>query len=93
MMQVLGKCRAVLRSIPAGERVEAVDDIPSSRKMALEDIRAGDPVRKYGEEIGRAQTDIPRGSWVHTRNLQTGERWPRQSIPPEALSVRTARRA
>ncbi len=59
--------------ISTGERVEAVDDIPYSHKMALQDIRAGEPVRKYGEEIGRAQTDIPRGSWVHTHNLKTGE--------------------
>lgn len=59
--------------ISNGERVEAVDEIPYSHKMALEYIRAGEPVRKYGEEIGRALSDIPRGGWVHTHNLHTGE--------------------
>lgn len=59
--------------ISSGERVEAVDEIPYSHKMALEYIRAGEPVRKYGEEIGRALSDIPRGGWVHTHNLHTGE--------------------
>jgi altronate dehydratase len=59
--------------VSTGERIEALDDIPSSHKMAIQDIRAGEPVLKYGEEIGRAREDILRGSWVHTHNLQDGE--------------------
>ncbi|HQQ16415.1 MAG TPA: SAF domain-containing protein [Deltaproteobacteria bacterium] len=39
----------------------------------MKDIRAGEPVIKYGEEIGRAREDIPRGGWVHVHNLEIGE--------------------
>ncbi|HNR52643.1 MAG TPA: UxaA family hydrolase [Deltaproteobacteria bacterium] len=59
--------------ISAGGEVEAADDIPMSHKIALKDIRAGEPVIKYGEEIGRAREDIPRGGWVHVHNLEIGE--------------------
>jgi altronate dehydratase len=52
---------------------KAVQDIPYSHKVALRDIEAGEPIRKYGEEIGYAREDIPAGSWVHTHNLEIRE--------------------
>lgn len=55
--------------LPGGLVITAVQDIPCSHKVALKDIRSGEPVLKYGEEIGFAREDIPRGGWVHTHNL------------------------
>ncbi len=52
-----------------GRSLLALEDIPCSHKVALTDIPRGAEVVKYGEVIGRAGEDIPRGSWVHTHNL------------------------
>ena len=38
--------------------------------MALVDLAAGDPVRRYNVVIGRAAQAIPAGSWVHERLLE-----------------------
>lgn len=59
--------------LPGGLVITAVQDIPCSHKVALRDIRSGEPVLKYGEEIGFAREDIPRGGWVHTHNLDIRE--------------------
>jgi altronate dehydratase len=59
--------------LSAGPVFTVAEDIPYSHKVALRDIRAGEPIRKYGEEIGYARVDIPRGSWVHTHNLEIRE--------------------
>lgn len=45
--------------------------IPAYHKFALEDIRAGEKVFKYGEIIGEAVTDITRGSHVHVHNVRS----------------------
>ena len=47
------------------------DDIPGGHKFALEDIGKGEPVIKYGFQIGRASRSIKKGEWVHTHNLVT----------------------
>ena len=41
-----------------------LEQIPQGHKVALEDISAGDPIRRYGEVIGHAATSIGEGSWV-----------------------------
>jgi len=54
--------------------LKAMDDVPLGHKIALGDIKAGDTVVKYGHDIGRASSDIPRGHHVHVHNLKT-KRW------------------
>lgn len=54
--------------------VKALDRIPLGHKIALAHIREGDPVIKYGHDIGRAVADIERGAHVHVHNLKT-RRW------------------
>jgi galactarate dehydratase len=46
------------------------DRVPQGHKVALVDIAAGAPVRRYGIPIGHALKDIAAGSWVHERLLQ-----------------------
>jgi altronate hydrolase len=46
--------------------------IPSGHKIALMTILKGEQVIKYGYSIGVAQSDIERGSWVHSHNLASG---------------------
>ena len=55
-----------------GKAFTVLEDIGRGHKMALIDIPAGSPVRKYGNEIGIAKVDISTGAWVHTHNVKTG---------------------
>ncbi len=43
--------------------------IKSGHKIAISEIKSGDPIIKYGLEIGVATRDILVGEWVHTHNL------------------------
>lgn len=54
--------------------VTANKDIPLGHKVAINSIRKGDPVIKYGVSIGKAVEDIAVGDHVHTHNLRTA-RW------------------
>ena len=49
-------------------------DVPIGHKIALVDIKEGDTVWKYGQDIGRAVANIRQGEHVHTHNLKT-KRW------------------
>ena len=46
--------------------------IGPGHKIALQDIPAGAPVRKYGQIIGFARSRISPGEHVHTHNLELG---------------------
>jgi altronate dehydratase small subunit len=45
-------------------------DIPFGHKIAIENIKKGDKIIKYGEPIGSATQDIRKGDWVHTHNVR-----------------------
>ncbi len=49
-------------------------DIPVGHKVALRDIKAGDTIWKYGEDIGIAKANIGKGEHVHVHNVKT-KRW------------------
>lgn len=60
------------------EQGERLADVPVRRdmpqpfhKLALFDIKQGQPVRKYGEVIGHATAPIAQGEWVHVHNVQS----------------------
>ncbi|MFZ4629365.1 MAG: UxaA family hydrolase [Blastocatellia bacterium] len=50
-------------------RITARQTITPGQKVALCPIHAGERVRKYGEVIGEATTEIAPGEWVHTQNV------------------------
>lgn len=54
--------------------LNVLDDVPLGHKVALRDIGAGQPVIKYGIEIGLATSDVRAGQHVHVHNLK-GQRW------------------
>ena len=41
----------------AGEQIAAADEVPAGHKMAIRDIAVGEPVMKYGCQIGCAKGD------------------------------------
>jgi len=51
--------------------IELLDDIPPNHKFARVDIAAGDPIIKYGLNIGRASRDIRCGQYVHIHNIES----------------------
>jgi altronate hydrolase len=53
--------------------IVARDDIPAAHKVALRAIKAGDPVRRYGQIIGFATQAIAPGAHVHTQNVSMGD--------------------
>jgi (2R)-sulfolactate sulfo-lyase subunit alpha len=54
--------------------MEAKQDVPIGHKIALADLKAGDTVIKYGEDVGRMIGDAKKGEHVHVHNLKT-KRW------------------
>jgi len=52
-----------------GVRVRAAEPVPRGGKVALTAIPYGEPVLRYGEEIGLANAAIAPGQHVHTHNL------------------------
>jgi altronate dehydratase len=68
------------KEIPAGTiledasgRIEVRQDIKPGHKLARRARRVGEEVRRYGQVIGFATTDIAVGDHVHTQNLGIGE--------------------
>ncbi|MBK6472758.1 MAG: galactarate dehydratase [Betaproteobacteria bacterium] len=66
------------------------DRVPQGHKVALVDIAAGAPVRRYGITIGSALQPIVAGSWVHERLLEMPaarglEGLPMATVNPAAL--------
>ncbi len=57
----------------ASGRIEARQDIRPGHKVARRARRAGEAVRRYGQVIGFATTDIAAGDHVHTQNLAVGD--------------------
>jgi (2R)-sulfolactate sulfo-lyase subunit alpha len=55
-------------------QVKALDAVPLGHKVALKDIKSGDTVIKYGNDIGKAVADIAKGAHAHVHNVKT-KRW------------------
>lgn len=63
-----------LENLEKGEKIgdlTIVQSIPMGHKAALEDIKKGEKVIKYGYPIGSAKEDIKKGSHIHSHNLKS----------------------
>ncbi|HLF21314.1 MAG TPA: altronate dehydratase family protein [Aestuariivirga sp.] len=65
---VLVAIDVVDKGATAPEDIAARDRIMKGHKMAAAAIKAGEPVRKFGQIIGFAKSDIAKGDWVHEHN-------------------------
>ncbi|SEG94974.1 galactarate dehydratase [Actinacidiphila yanglinensis] len=89
---VLGEAPGRAPVVVGDGAMPAAADIPAGHKVAVRAVAAGQPVRKHGEVIGVALTDIGPGDHVHLHNLgpapdYAGEgAWPARSAwaPPVA---------
>lgn len=53
--------------LPGGPTL--VQTVPQGHKVALTDLPAGTPVRRYNVVIGHTAVDIPAGAWVNEQRL------------------------
>lgn len=54
--------------------LKALDAVPLGHKIALQDLKTGDTVLKYGHDVGRIVADAGKGHHVHVHNMKT-KRW------------------
>lgn len=57
--------------LPEGGSVVLADTIPAGHKLAMVSIGRGEPVMKFGVDIGTAVRDIAPGEHVHVHNLES----------------------
>lgn len=55
-----------------GGTVTTAEPIEMGHKVAVRPIKSGEPIRKFGQTIGFATTDVGVGQWVHTHNVDAG---------------------
>ncbi|MEZ5810572.1 MAG: UxaA family hydrolase [Rhizobiaceae bacterium] len=67
-MAVIRKGEEIIKS-PSS--VMTLEDIPFGHKIAIQPIKKGAKVIKYGEPIGIAKNDIAIGACVHVHNLES----------------------
>ena len=70
-----------------GEHIQAAQPIAAGHKVAINSIKKGENVLKYGQIIGEAKEDIAPGEHVHTHNLGVGSYRP--SHPQDPLTNTT----
>ncbi len=75
------------RAVISKEGVVCTEEIPAGHKVALKEIRANGPIRKYGQIIGFATKTIRPGEWVHTHNMAMGDFTRDYAIGKEARPV------
>jgi altronate hydrolase len=63
----------VEKGAATSEGILALERIGKGHKMATVEIATGVPVRKFGQIIGFARTNIAAGAWVHEHNIAMGE--------------------
>ncbi len=68
------KALGVITENNAAFHVTVRNDIPIGHKVALVDLKAGDTVIKYGQDIGKMVGPAKKGEHVHVHNLKT-KRW------------------
>ena len=76
IMNLDDNCVTALGDISKGSQIQIKEssiiikqNISLGHKIALEDIKKGDLVKKYGHPIGIATENINKGDWIHTHNL------------------------
>ena len=49
--------------------ITLLEDVEFAHKVSIVDKKKGEPVIKYGEEIGYMLVDAPAGTWIHNHNM------------------------
>ena len=52
-------------------KIKAINEILLGHKIALQDLKEGDTILKYGHDIGKVVAPIKKGDHVHVHNVKT----------------------
>ena len=55
-------------------KINSIAEIPLGHKIALQDLKEGDTILKYGHDIGKVVKPIKKGDHVHVHNVKT-KKW------------------
>ena len=68
------KCNAWIMENDKSIKITSINEIPIGHKMALQDLKEGDTIIKYGHDIGKVIKIIKKGDHVHVHNVKT-KKW------------------
>ena len=55
-------------------KIQSKNEIPLGHKIAMEDLKEGDTIIKYGHDIGKVIKSIKKCEHVHVHNVKT-KKW------------------
>ena len=67
-------CGCWLMLDDTSSKVKSDSEIPLGHKIALQDLKEGDTIIKYGHDIGKVVKSIKKGDHVHVHNVKT-KKW------------------
>jgi (2R)-sulfolactate sulfo-lyase subunit alpha len=67
-------CNAWIMENDKTVKISSIAEIPLGHKIALQDLKEGDTILKYGHDIGKVVKSIKKGDHVHVHNVKT-KKW------------------
>ena len=67
-------CDCWIMEDDTSSKVKSESEIPLGHKIALQDLKEGDTIIKYGHDIGKVVKSIKKGDHVHVHNVKT-KKW------------------
>ena len=68
------ECNAWIMENDKTIKVSSENKVPLGHKIALQDLKEGDTILKYGHDIGKVVKSIKKGEHVHVHNVKT-KKW------------------
>ena len=68
------ECSAWIMENDKTVKVTSINEVPLGHKVALQDLKTGDTIIKYGHDIGKVVKEIKKGDHVHVHNVKT-KKW------------------
>ncbi len=68
------ECSAWIMENDKTAKVNSINEVPLGHKIALQDLKEGDTILKYGHDIGKVVKSIKKGEHVHVHNVKT-KKW------------------
>ena len=68
------ECNAWIMENDKTVNVSSINEVPLGHKIALQDLKEGDTILKYGHDIGKVVKSIKKGEHVHVHNVKT-KKW------------------
>ena len=67
-------CNAWIMENDKSIKVPSLNEVPLGHKIALQDLKEGDTILKYGHDICKVVKSIKKGEHVHVHNVKT-KKW------------------